>query len=265
MIIEEMKWKFILFHLGGDYRSKSPRKSSTAHADDDEEQLIDDENEDELNREGEEKLTVNIEEADLLRGTLSDLLRNLLCDRVFADTLPEMIAEPIPYFTQLQYSSLSKGQDSHQDSRLSKEHVLQTHYDDGNIAEQDQSLTWSIGEQEKSYRDHPEYAQKKNPKQISSTPVSLSDFELKPNLEEKERLKTNPNVTSLIEDIVENTLWNILQEAYHNEFSLTARPRLIALPPKRQSALLTRANLQKTDSNPNTSSTPPLIMTESFD
>lgn len=172
-----------------------------------------------------------------------------------------MIAEPIPYFIQLQYSSLAKHErDSHQDSRLSKEHLLHTQSDDGNIIEQDQSLTWSIGEQEKSYRDHPDYTQKKLAKQISSTPVSLSDFELKPNLEENERLKSNPNVTSLVEDIVENTLWNVLQEAYHNEFSLTARPRLIALPPKRQSTLLTRANLHKTDS-----STPPLIMTESFD
>ena len=223
--------------------------------------MIDEDNEDESDRYADEKLTVNTEEADLLRGTLSDLLRNLLCDRVFADTLPEMIAEPIPYFSQLQYSSLAKDEhDSHQDSRLSRDPPLHAHFDDSNAIEHDQSLTWSMAEQDKSFHDRPDYPSKKEAKHVSSTPVSLSDFESKPHLEENERLKTNPNVTSLVEDVVENTLWNILQEAYQNEFSLTARPRLIALPPKRQSSLLTRANLQKTDY-----SSPPLITTESFE
>ncbi|CAF4621922.1 unnamed protein product, partial [Rotaria magnacalcarata] len=72
------------------------------------------------------------------------------------------------------------------------------------------------------------------------------------------------NITALTEDVLENTLWNILQEAYHSEFSLTARPRLIALPPKRQSSSLTRANLQGS-SNQFIFPSPPLILTESFD
>jgi hypothetical protein len=37
---------------------------------------------------------------------------------------------------------------------------------------------------------------------------------------------------SLIENIFENTISNILTEAFNKEFSLTSRPRLIALPPK---------------------------------
>jgi hypothetical protein len=38
----------------------------------------------------------------------------------------------------------------------------------------------------------------------------------------------------MIETIIENTLSNILTEAFNNEFNITARPRLIALPPKIQ-------------------------------
>ena len=68
-----------------------------------------------------------------------------------------------------------------------------------------------------------------------------------------------------MEDIVENTIWNILQEAYHNEFSLTSRPRLIALPPKRQSPVVPRVNPQQTDVSQSSFPPPPLIMTESFD
>ncbi len=210
-----------------------------------------------------EQLTATVEEADLLRGTLSDLLRNLLSDRVFADTLPDMIAEPIPYFSQLQYTPSSKDHKEQQnpEGRLVKDSQPRAYLDHVNIPEHDQSLAWSIVDQEKSFYPHNEQQRKK----ISSTPGSSFDFELKQNFEENERLKTNPNITSLIEDVVENTLWNILQEAYHNEFSLTARPRLIALPPKRQSALSIRANLPQTDSTLLNFPSPPLIMTESFD
>ena len=37
---------------------------------------------------------------------------------------------------------------------------------------------------------------------------------------------------SVIENVFENTISNILTEAFNKEFSLTSRPRLIALPPK---------------------------------
>jgi hypothetical protein len=258
---------------GGDYRSESSKKRSKQTEEGDEDELIDYEDE-ELDSNNNEQLTVTIEEADLLRGTLSDLLRNLLSDRVFADTLPEMIAESIPYFTQLQYTRSPRNnneqqQQQQQDNRLLKDSQIRPYLDDVNIDEHDQSLTWSIGEQETHFftrnEQHPKGKHQKYRKETLSTPGSLNDFELKQNLEENERLKNNPNITSLVEDVIENTIWNILQEAYHSEFSLTARPRLIALPPKRQSSLLIRTNLQQTDSNQFNFPSPPLIMTESFD
>jgi len=185
-----------------------------------------------------------------------------------------MIAESIPYFSQLQYTRSPRNnneqqQQQQQDNRLLKDSQIRPYLDDVNIDEHDQSLTWSIGEQETNFftrnEQHPKRKHQKDRKETLSTPGSLNDFELKQNLEENERLKNNPNITSLVEDVIENTIWNILQEAYHSEFSLTARPRLIALPPKRQPSLLIRTNIQQTDSNQFNYPSPPLIMTESFD
>ncbi|CAF1104404.1 unnamed protein product [Rotaria sordida] len=260
---------FIDTCLGGDYRSKSSKKRSKKTEED---ELIDDadDDDDEFNTNNNDQITVTVEETDLLCSTLSDLLRNLLSDRVFADTLPEMIAEKIPYFSQLQYTRSSKTnnqqqQQQRQESRLLKDYQTRTNLDEINTTEPDQSFLWSSIEPENTLNNRSELISKaKIVKQTLSTPSSLSDFEQQKNLDDNERLKNNPNITSLIEDILENTMWNILQEAYHNEFSLTARPRLIALPPKRQSSLLTRSILQ-TDSNQSVFPSPPLILTESFD
>lgn len=43
---------------------------------------------------------------------------------------------------------------------------------------------------------------------------------------------SSPFFGGLVETIMENTISNILTEAFNKEFGLTNRPRLIALPPK---------------------------------
>jgi len=256
-----LKYNLIYFS-GGDYRSKTFKNHSK------ENDSINNENEEnELDTNNNEQLTVNIEETDLLRSTISDLLRSLLTDRVFADTLPEMITESIPLFSQLKFTpSSTNNNEELQDSRSSKDYQIRANLDEVVAGESDQSLLWSSGDQENNLnRTKPTHSTGQYPKRITSTSSTLSDFEQKQTIKENEHVTNNPNITSLMEDIIENTVWNILQEAYHNEFSLTARPRLIALPPKRQSPLLTRVNLQQTDFNQSNFPPPPLIMTESFD
>ena len=240
---------FIDTCLGGDFRDSSVRRSLKAN---------------ELHNlsadEHSEPLTVNVEEADVVRGTLSDLLRSLLSDRVFADTLPEMIAENIPFFAQLQYTASDDTDDSTpQELDTNRFKGQRTHLTpvDGPLSDRDASIVWSNLEQDK------QVSHRKRPLPISSTPSSMFDYEHRGAADETEHLKTNPNLTSLVEDVIENTLWNILQEAYHSEFSLTARPRLIALPPKRPLSQLTQANLQKSEA---THAAPlPTITTESIE
>lgn len=48
---------------------------------------------------------------------------------------------------------------------------------------------------------------------------------------------------SVIENVFENTISNILTEAFNKEFSLTSRPRLIALPPKLSNGYLQSSSL----------------------
>jgi hypothetical protein len=54
----------------------------------------------------------------------------------------------------------------------------------------------------------------------------------------------SPVFGSIVENILENSLSNILIEAFNDEFSLTNRPRLIALPPKTQVNNSSSINLQ---------------------
>ena len=49
---------------------------------------------------------------------------------------------------------------------------------------------------------------------------------------QSQTLKKMPEFGSLVESIVADTLTNIIQEAFQQEFNITARPRMIALPPR---------------------------------
>jgi len=67
-------------------------------------------------------------------------------------------------------------------------------------------------------------------------------------------LKSSPEFGTMVENLLENTLANILTEAFNREFSLTSRPRLIALPPKSShgqvAATASSANLAKGNATP---------------
>uniref|UniRef100_A0A1I8FUQ3 Histone H3 n=2 Tax=Macrostomum lignano TaxID=282301 RepID=A0A1I8FUQ3_9PLAT len=51
---------------------------------------------------------------------------------------------------------------------------------------------------------------------------------------EKEKVLTTAQFGTLCESVLENILLNIVSEANQREFDITARPRLIALPPRRK-------------------------------
>ena len=242
--ISQLGKSFIDTCLGGEYRDESLGTQTPDDA------LIEN---DRAFATPDHDLTVSIDEADLLGSTLSDLLRSLLSDRVFVDTLPETIAESVPYFTQLKYTPASaRGTKLKHDERSVRSNNT-------NLVEHERDTIISSSAEQDTFV--PMRHERMLPN--SSSPSTLRDFDAKTNVEENERLRNNPNMTSLMEDVLENTLWNILQEAYHGEFSLTARPRLIALPPKRQTSLLTHVNLHQSDSKQPL--LPPLIMTESFE
>lgn len=257
--------KLLFSFLGGDYRSKTSQKRLKKFGMDSSYAGIYTDDQDELNTNINSRITLNEEEADLLRITLSDLLRSLLSDRVFADTLPQMISETTPYFSQLKYNPTPRSIEQQQQQQVQDNRLLKDYQTRLNVDENQQERSYALlsADQEHLGISTGELVPKAHIiKRTFSTPSTLSDLDQ--NLDDAENLKNNPNVTALVEDIIENTLWNILQEAYHNEFSLTARPRLIALPPKRQPSIVTSTNIQ-VESNPSIFPSPPLILTESFD
>ena len=44
-----------------------------------------------------------------------------------------------------------------------------------------------------------------------------------------------PEFTSIIESVLENTIMNIMEEAFKEDFNITTRPRLVALLPRPKS------------------------------
>ncbi|CAF1519688.1 unnamed protein product, partial [Adineta steineri] len=187
---------FIDTCLGGDYRPTNLKKYEDSSVND------------ELEENNNEQLTIKVEEADLLRSTLSDLLRNLLCDRVFADSLPEMMNESIPFFSQLKYTEVPKDNNEQEEPNdSSKDDQIQTNLDEASIRETDQSLLWSSTLQENTSfltkTTQPTTSCLKRIISTSSSSSSLPDFEQKSHIHDIEHVKSNPNITSLMEDVLE--------------------------------------------------------------
>ncbi|MCJ8732733.1 hypothetical protein PDJAM_G00214590 [Pangasius djambal] len=153
-------------------------------------------------------------ERDILTHPLTSLLRSLLDDPEFQQELRNTSTEPVPYFTQLRPASpilpatptetpYSKDTVCFTDSRPSTHHMEST----GTVAH---THTQSEGECE------PQPCQELNPK--------LSE-------QVQESIRRSAEFGDLIEEILLNTLQNLVTEAFLGELVLTARPRIIALPP----------------------------------
>ena len=103
--------------------------------------------------------------------------------------MPEMIAEPIPYFSQLKFTPSSEQEQPRQDSASSKDNQTRITIEGATptIHETDQSLVWSSGDQETNINRTKSNVQ--FPKRISSasTASSLSDYEQKLLLSNHER------------------------------------------------------------------------------
>ncbi|KAG7330997.1 hypothetical protein KOW79_004966 [Hemibagrus wyckioides] len=153
-------------------------------------------------------------EKDILTHTLTSVLRSLLDDPAFHQELQNISTEPVPYFTQLRPASPSLPMTPTETS-YAKDPVCftdsrpSTHYMESTdtVAH---ARTKSEGECE------PQPCQEPNPK--------LRELV-------QESIRRSPEFGDLMEEILLNTLQNLMTEAFLGELVLTARPRIIALPP----------------------------------
>ncbi|NXQ83391.1 CFA65 protein, partial [Nyctibius grandis] len=151
------------------------------------------------------------QELQIVTGILADVIRDLLENTQFHDTVRRTLDEPIPYFSQFRCAESTELQDRTQcstvPSRVSASPDLYPEKD-GEVKETRQETSpnndllesWEIFHQEQLR-------------------------------EQKEMLSRQPAFGNLVELVLENILQNILMEASHGEVVLTARPRVIALPP----------------------------------
>ncbi|XP_056308541.1 cilia- and flagella-associated protein 65-like, partial [Danio aesculapii] len=151
-------------------------------------------------------------ERDIITHLLTSLLQSLLDEPQFQQCLLEGDIEQVPYFTQLrpapilhtktQPQSSSDSQDLVQMSSVSSAALAETHPENCNTG------------------DRQEYEQE-----------TLTELQKEIKIKVQESIRRLPEFCDLVEDILLNTLQNLMMEAFLGELMLTTRPRIIALPP----------------------------------
>ncbi|XP_032841235.2 cilia- and flagella-associated protein 65 isoform X2 [Tyto alba] len=144
------------------------------------------------------------QELQIVTDILTGVIRGLLESTQFHDAVRRSLNEPIPYFSQFRCAEL---QDRGQCSRVSASPDLYPE-EDGERKEMRQETS-------------PNY-------DLLESWEILHHEQLR---EQKEVMSRQPAFRNLVELVLENTLQNILIEACRGEVVLTARPRVIALPP----------------------------------
>ncbi|XP_041119870.1 cilia- and flagella-associated protein 65 isoform X1 [Polyodon spathula] len=155
-------------------------------------------------------------ERGIITDVLTYILRSLLDDTQFQQSLIESLAEPVPYFAQF----CSKG--------ISNVASLPEGPEGASAAHCVSAPTGDRGPQTSPAAQKPNVHLAGRQSSESYTQESIQQ---QLQLEMKKNIKRLPEFCNLTEEILVNTLQNIIIEASCGEVVLTARPRVIALPP----------------------------------
>ncbi|KAI5107294.1 cilia- and flagella-associated protein 65, partial [Silurus meridionalis] len=149
-------------------------------------------------------------ERDILLYTVTSLLRSLLDDPEFHQELRNISTEPAPYFSQLHPSPLAPPSSP-----------TETPYVQDTVCFTDLRPS----------THHVESSDTVIQSECDGDPQPCQ--KLNPNLTEQvqESIRRSTEFGDLMEEILLNTLQNLMTEAFLGELVLTARPRIIALPP----------------------------------
>ncbi|NXK29229.1 CFA65 protein, partial [Arenaria interpres] len=152
------------------------------------------------------------QEWEIVTDILTGVIRGLLENTQFRDILRRSLDEPIPYFSQFRCEESAELQDRRQCSTIPSSASQDLYPEkDGETKEMRQETCPS--------NDLLDCWERMS--------EILHHKQLK---EQKEMMSRQPAFGTLVEQVLENTLRNILIEASLGEVVLTARPRVIALP-----------------------------------
>ncbi|MEE6488904.1 hypothetical protein FKM82_015429 [Ascaphus truei] len=157
------------------------------------------------------------EQQEIATEIMASIIRNLMDDKQFHEALEQIQSDPLPYFSQV--VSQEKCQNTAGISDVA-ELILPEPQPDILEAEgeEEEERTISLVSPGKVVQEETD----RNPQ------LTLHE---KQNQELQKNVKRTPTFSHLVEFVLENTLKNILIEASRGEVVLTARPRVIALPP----------------------------------
>ncbi|NWV30401.1 CFA65 protein, partial [Origma solitaria] len=149
------------------------------------------------------------QELEVVTDILTGVIRSLLENGHFQKLVRKIQDDPIPYFSQFQSAKSAELPNSRQGSTIPSRVSASTDLD----LEKD--------------------GERKKPDQGTSPNDLVESWKIfhHKKLKEKQMISRKPVVGTLVEQVLENTLQNILIEASRGEVVLTARPRVIVLPP----------------------------------
>ncbi|XP_041374433.1 cilia- and flagella-associated protein 65-like [Gigantopelta aegis] len=212
-------------------------------------------------------------EANVVGLVLSNVLRGLLDDSTFCEAVKKVIVEPIPYFCQFRSSPESVPPSvismASLVSPVSPHHApltVELALAGGEVAEETSDVQESPEGSDSDRRCLSSVSldsgQVKSPSVgatssarsllVPSSTKSRSEVPAKEiysetKLKRKNFIKKSPDFGNVVESIFENTILNIMAESFGGEFSITSRPRFVALPKRSntsQSAKLSLAQLE---------------------
>uniref|UniRef100_A0A8C3S3X0 Coiled-coil domain containing 108 n=1 Tax=Chelydra serpentina TaxID=8475 RepID=A0A8C3S3X0_CHESE len=162
------------------------------------------------------------QEMQMVTDLLAAVIRGLLEDTQFHQAVSRSMVEPVPYFHQFWAAGSAK----HQGRKWSPGGSPRASPSSAPCAKD------KPGEEEER-QEECEMSLVTSPRAAGEEPPdSLRDILHQEQLrEEKETITRLPAFGNLLELVLENTLQNIMVEASRGEVVLTARPRVIALPP----------------------------------
>uniref|UniRef100_UPI00398E9F00 cilia- and flagella-associated protein 65 isoform X2 n=1 Tax=Pristiophorus japonicus TaxID=55135 RepID=UPI00398E9F00 len=176
------------------------------------------------------------EDMRLVTDILTTVLRCLQEDVHFQRVLVAGMAEPIPYYTQFwseEGEELAvKKQKIEEPEALSTDAGQRQEVDNVQLTIDKSEGSSTVSESTDLHQDFDAAAAEMDEEWLAEKRQdSLSAIRVEEQLARRQRLKMHPEFCDLLEWILENTLQNIVIEASRGEVVLTARPRIIALPP----------------------------------
>lgn len=176
-------------------------------------------------------------EGDIVELAVSNVLHSLLGDPDLLAAIDAVHNEPAPFYRQLPQARPSQGLRSVHGSSTAASSTV----DSTAASQRSSSSAMASAVPAAAAPTGSGAAESVRSFRASSASAAGADHVASEAEElEKEKVLTTAQFGTLCESVLENILLNIVSEANQREFDITARPRLIALPPRRKQAVSQR-------------------------